>query len=331
MRRIVNSSKLGGNVNIQLQKAPVMIGPIVHMAKPVKEPSFWETDIQVIKSCGAVGESVKVFVHTKAKQKINILMNRFKKIEWLAYLVGNKETNEVTDLVIPEQRVTAVNVFVDGTVDVPIIGVIHSHHDMGNNFSHTDNEYINQNHDISLCVSNSGINGNVRVKTECGRFAIVKAQVHDVIEGFNADEFLKDIDSLIKPHVVEVGKVNGSKVLNNGVDDIDIESLSRTFRSTERCVIEETKSYENSVRGIELDEFYREEIRVLNSIIEAAVSDDSDRLDMLLSTTSNNVMLTDDFYRLVDEIEVWSDDLTEKEIVALKGLSTRLEKRLDVQ
>jgi len=170
-----------------LSKSPVFHGTFL----PPQEPTFWETDIQVIKSCGVINQKVRVYISPKAKQKINLLMNKFAKIEWLAYLVGNKATNTVEDIVIPKQQVTAVRVNVNGQVSVPIMGVIHSHHDMGNKFSHTDDEFINQNHDISLCISHGGINGQVRVKTECNRYALVEAIVVDSITEFDATEFLK--------------------------------------------------------------------------------------------------------------------------------------------
>lgn len=164
----------------------------------VPREECWESGIEVIKSCGTAPESIPVTIGPIAQAKINALMKEYPRIEWLAYLLG--ADNHVEDLIIPKQEVTPVRVDVDGHgVSVPTIGVIHSHHGMGNGFSGTDHEYINQNHDISLCISHGGIAGQVRTKTSCGKYVIVPAAVEHVVEGFDQNSFITETKKLISP------------------------------------------------------------------------------------------------------------------------------------
>ena len=163
---------------------------------PPAEPTFWETDVKTVDGT-TTDEFHDVIIHPVARMKIAHLMQKFSHMEWLAYLVGSKETSEIYDIVLPLQEVTIVHVDVLEGVDVPIIGVIHSHHDMGNTFSHTDDEFINGNHDISLCVSHTGITGQVRWKMEDGDYMAVTANVLEPVNGFDPVMFDKEIDDNI--------------------------------------------------------------------------------------------------------------------------------------
>jgi hypothetical protein len=141
----------------------------------------WEVEIDVVTECSKVPKVQDVFVELLAKKKIDMLMKKYPNIEWLAYLLGDKnEPTVVKDLFIPQQQVTTTavtNIVCPEWNTLPVIGVIHSHHGMGNGFSGTDHEWINQNHDVSLCIAKSGIAGQVRVKTPCGSLKIVPAKV----------------------------------------------------------------------------------------------------------------------------------------------------------
>jgi hypothetical protein len=144
----------------------------------------WDSGIKIIQGCGhmAIPEYLIRFSQL-AHEKIECLKRSYPTLEWLAYLEGevNHETREVTvvDLVIPDsQVVTGGHV---GQVEYgwnegkQICGVIHSHNTMGAFFSGTDDAYINQNHDVSICVSTAvgrEICGQVRVKTPCGSYII---------------------------------------------------------------------------------------------------------------------------------------------------------------
>jgi len=330
-----------GNVNGR----PMVPGVVYH--HPTPQPSFWETDIEVatVATCGAFSDKIKVSVSPQARAKMNLLMNRFKTIEWLAYLVGDKETYTVDDIVIPKQRVTSVNVYVDEPVDVPIIGVIHSHHDMGNNFSHTDDEYINQNHDISLCISNSGIKGQARVKTECGRFFLADVEVVDNIIGFEPKDFLKDVDELIKPvsfahhtrsnptvaesHYAGFGNSAGWDGLPE-VDDTswDTESGISIDTSEPRDVIGEIDRYRVSLAGIHVDESYKNEFEMLSTLIDTINTPEFEIAETAAFHMGQTY--TEEYFSLIDELSLYHDALTPIEHMNLRALSTQVKKMIEV-
>ena len=130
---------------------------------------MWEVKVETVE-CSKAPKKVDVSLSPLAKSKIDILMKEYSNIEWLAYLVGDKDDPYVVeDIHVPAQKVTSVtvsNIECPEFNEIGCIGVIHSHHGMGNGFSGTDHEWLNQNHNISLCISKGGIAGQVRHKTE---------------------------------------------------------------------------------------------------------------------------------------------------------------------
>jgi len=183
----------------------------------------WEVKIETISECGKAPNEIKILIDPIVKGKIDHLMKKFSGTEWLAYLIGNDEDkNRVVDIFIPNQVVNSVNVknvHCDEYNKLNIIGVIHSHHSMGNSFSHTDDEWINQNHDISLCISKSGINGHVRYKLPCGAYKIINAKVIiNINSSFDTKEFDEVIDEKIKKETFNYGVYSyGYRRKNYGV------------------------------------------------------------------------------------------------------------------
>ena len=156
-----------------------------HFTGVTKKSNFWEAKVDCVSSCGKAPKDFKVIIEPLVKMKIDTLMEEYTDKEWLAYLIG--EENIVSDLFIPEQQANAGSV---GNIDceeyneLNIIGVIHSHHNMGNFFSKTDDDYINGNHNISICVTHNGMTANIRWKTPCGALMEVKSSV---VISFNMD------------------------------------------------------------------------------------------------------------------------------------------------
>ncbi len=168
----------------------------------------WETKIDTIKECSKAPKEFKVYINLLANVKIKELMKIFPSTEWLGYLVGEKGNDYfiVKDLLIPKQTVTSASVDnIDYTVPegVTIIGVIHSHHHMSIGFSGTDDEWINQNHNLSVLVSHNGMKANVRFKTPCGGYYVLEGKIiaNYNIE-WNKEAFKKEIaDNISEPHV----------------------------------------------------------------------------------------------------------------------------------
>jgi len=193
----------------QKEKAVAGCNKTTHV--PVNQVQFltkdddWEVKLDVVKECGKIsdnGASI-VWIEPLAKVKIDALMGEYKSQEWLAYLLGNKEDMTVKDIFIPEQAATSVRVDdieCEEFNNMPVIGVIHSHHGMGTGFSGTDNTYINQNHDISLVVAHTGIAGQVRSKVPCGALMITDAKIKLKlnIDDFDKEKFLEKAKANIK-------------------------------------------------------------------------------------------------------------------------------------
>lgn len=199
----------------------------------------WDSGIKVIKGCGHMNvPKYHVDFEILADEKIKKLQKHYPSLEWLAYLVGkvDHKTNHVLveDIVIPDsQRVTGANVYdveYGWNEGKAIIGVIHSHHGMGAFFSGTDDEYINQNHDVSIVVSTnqgSPIKGQVRIKTPCDSYILAEDLTFSVNypKLLDEDEFEKEFTSKISSYSHRtpigtglIGRVikSGTTILNRG-------------------------------------------------------------------------------------------------------------------
>jgi proteasome lid subunit RPN8/RPN11 len=170
--------------------------------KTLSSDEPWEVEIDCVEACSKTPDKIDIWFLPLAKRKVDVLMKEYKNIEWLAYLLGKKGTREIIDLFIPNQNISSArvdNIQCEEYNDLSVIGVIHSHHSMGHNFSSTDNEWINQNHDISLCISHNGIGGQYRYKTPCGAFKIIDVNTRLKIEiDFDEKQFIESIKDKLK-------------------------------------------------------------------------------------------------------------------------------------
>jgi len=308
------------NNGISEQDVDIAMGNFINtITAPTIEPKpdFWETDIEVIESCGVAPKSIQVSLEPLVVGKIDALMNKYTRMEWLAYLVGDKETNNITDIVIPEQIVTPVNVFVQDHVEGAIIGVIHSHHDMGNNFSHTDDEYINANHDISLCVSKSGINGQVRVKTECNRYILANADVIQWNGGLDVDDFLKDADALITVKTYTVKKRKKEEPIQQAL--IESKNIIK-YVSQYHALI---KSIETSDEGFIQDD--KVEIGFLVSLLRSVNTADFYDIEDTMFDDDMGLKLCAECLELVDELDIFNDSLSNMDYIEIARLLKYLE------
>jgi hypothetical protein len=232
-RKIVRNKKTGKTTYYYEPSSKPKNNPInnknVFVFNKNTEEDFWETKIDEVKECSKAPSSIQINMHQIVIQKIKLLNEKFKNIEWLAYLVGKEY--EVEDLYIPHQEVSSVTV---DKIESPeynkhnIIGVIHSHHSMGNTFSGTDDEYINQNHDISICVtSKMDMNAQIRWKTPCGSTKIINGHVNKYFTKDISwvDGFFKEIDEKIKEKTINLPSIytswndykrNGNFIVGSG-------------------------------------------------------------------------------------------------------------------
>lgn len=173
----------------------------------------WDNDeILYVNTCGKAPESIDVFITPLVTHKIKILMENYPSLEWLAYLIGSNDDYIIEDIYIPKQKVTGVdvNVDVEERINTPIIGIIHSHHNMSATFSGIDHDGVNKNHDVSLLVTHKDMIGQVRLKTECGSYVIVQANIKPYFStDLDVDEFTKEITDKIKKENYGYANYNG--------------------------------------------------------------------------------------------------------------------------
>lgn len=204
----------------------------------MKEPAYqrdtdeWECSLDVVTACSKVPTNAKVTLTVEVQHLIDLLMKKFEHSEWLAYLIG--EGTIVTGLFIPKQRATSGSVHVDPETPMPtepIVGVIHSHHSMGHFFSHTDDSYINMNHNVSIVVSTSGMKAQIRVKTPCGALKVIEADVETKIPiDIDTEAFLKMVDERVNTNPVSYMGCLGAIVPRRFVsDDNDLEDWRSRF------------------------------------------------------------------------------------------------------
>ena len=213
-------------------------GNITHK-QTQNEDDYWEVEMEMVHSCSKVQSDVNVLIEKNTKRKIKLFMQWAGSREWLGYLIGKfkDDSYTITDIFLPDQRTSAALVDKVEAVNYnqfKVVGVIHSHHDMGagdeNNpsFSSHDESFINGNHNLSLLAGRDRktkgfkIVGIARVKTPCGSLMTVKANVKYAKDGLSEEEqslkneFFKKTQT--KTHVVRTyragqngfGYVNGA-------------------------------------------------------------------------------------------------------------------------
>ena len=158
-----------------------------------------------VTSCGNHNETDDlILIDYYVKSKIDYLMKKYTNLEWLAYLIG--QDNIVDDLYIPKQKVTATSVDnIEGDPERQIIGVIHSHHNLGlHSFSGVDHSYINDNHSLSILVWNTGMNGQKKITLPCGSHMIVPIKIEFFYADLNEEDFEKEANDNISRKIYEV-------------------------------------------------------------------------------------------------------------------------------
>ncbi|HRR49283.1 MAG TPA: Mov34/MPN/PAD-1 family protein [Bacteroidales bacterium] len=176
------------------------------VSTPKKEDDEWEIKAECVTECSKAPKDVIIYFDPIVMAKIDSLMKKYPSREWLGYLIGKSDNPfNIMDLVIPVQTATSAHVdnvkFPKLEEGMKVLGVIHSHHNMGVHFSGTDDKWINQNHDISVLVSHTDMKIQVRVIVPCGAKKIMEAKPK-INYNLNYDEesFLKNAMENIKDH-----------------------------------------------------------------------------------------------------------------------------------
>jgi hypothetical protein len=167
------------------------------------ESDSWEVKLDCVKECSKAPEAIDIYLSSIVISKIRLFMSWAGSKEWLAYLQGEKDNDSnkifVSNLLLPKQSASSALVHdVECSDYKDIVGVIHSHHEMGGandvhkpGFSGHDEAFINGNHGVSLLVAKDGIAGFARVVVSCGAFKRVKVNIHKMVDDRIDKEILK--------------------------------------------------------------------------------------------------------------------------------------------
>lgn len=193
-------------------------------------------------------EKETIYIDYYVRAKIEFLMRKYYDIEWLAYLVGDKEKNIVKDIFIPTQKVTATSVTeIETPSNVQIMGVIHSHHKLGlQNFSGIDHDYINDNHDLSILVWHGGIKAQKKVKLPCGSILISDAYVDFFHELFEPESLDKESGDNITEKTFTAGYATG---VANGVPVTITKPSNGNGKAAQTATSTWAKKKENGTNG----------------------------------------------------------------------------------
>ncbi len=159
------------------------VGKFNGETKPV-EKGGWNTDIGIVDKCGfceTAPESV-VLLDVDTYRKIIGMSRYMDKLEWLGYLVGEKNevgNYSVSGITVPKQEVTSTTVEVKETVPLEgVVGTVHSHHNMTSFHSPTDLDSVGSNHAVTIVAANSGAwKTKVKFDLPCGKVILADAKL----------------------------------------------------------------------------------------------------------------------------------------------------------
>ncbi len=179
-----------------------------------KEQSNWESDLKII-------DKIKVIVPLKILLVCNSIVAKLYGEEFsIVTNIKSKISDTITlseDYYIPKQKVTAGSIdYLPDQYSHSV--VIHRHPDNLNNFSRTDNDFINQNFELSLLFTEKDyfVNGVYNLKYE---EAIIPIPVKPVIDYGIEEIDITNIEPIIYSTRVDLlaGR-NETKGLND-IDD----------------------------------------------------------------------------------------------------------------
>jgi len=177
------------------------------------EQSTWESDLKII-------DKIKVIVPLKILLVCNSIVAKLDGEEFsIVTNIQSKTSDTITlsdDYYIPKQKVTAGSIdYLPDQYSHSV--VIHRHPDNLNNFSRTDNDFINQNFELSLLYTEKDyfVNGVFNLKYED---SIIPVPVYTVI-----DYGIEEIDIANIEPIIYSTRVNSLAGRNEtkGLNDID--------------------------------------------------------------------------------------------------------------
>ena len=242
----------------------------------VPKDGIWDSGIddEYVKECDNINKNVKINIKPFLRWKISVLMQVFGNIEWLGYLVPSESKIpgydfDFDDMLIPIQVVSGTRVKkvddIKGSLSTPY--VIHSHgvESCLSMFSHMDDEYINENNDVSILISGNDTIAEARLKTPCGKFIKVDNKNIETIMGEKITpplskwkEFLRLIKSNIfveyREMVIREVNIDEYKKINGIVSNRKDKVIQKEFDIKEEFEFEkELEEFEKYIENENVD------------------------------------------------------------------------------
>ena len=160
--------------------------------------SFWDTGLKPIKSCPYMSK-----VHVFVPIELYFLAEKFNPhTEYMLYARAERDPESEAIIVkpefcVPEQEVSYAQAKkISGCDDHNV--VIHKHPSGVSHFSGTDDEYINQNNDVSILLEGGTVKEVVvKKKLPCGHVAIVEGKPIPYASTMSLKEISKRVSELI--------------------------------------------------------------------------------------------------------------------------------------
>jgi hypothetical protein len=196
----------------QAQRSVPLFPPMGAIQQSVIKKECWEIEtkdrVEILSSCGKI-RTEPLVLGLEVMSKIRGLMEKFPKLEWLAYL--REHDGVIDELWVPPQKVGAASVEVTDAGSSIDHGVIHSHNSMKAFFSGTDDDYLNNTYDFSIVTAfgdrDLEFAGVRKLKTECGGIVVAKTEVLEAV--LSPDKvFSEEVAHLITEKYPFIGGAN---------------------------------------------------------------------------------------------------------------------------
>lgn len=169
----------------------------------------WDSGITCIKECPHKTESIELIITLDVYTKLIYLQDKYSDTEFTVFgnaILQQDDSYLLSDITIPKQTVahsSVDDIEIDGVYNV----IIHKHPgDNPGGFSTVDEEYANQNHDISILIGSKNLDTYVAVArklTKCGCYIRVPISIKTLRNTITDKFFLDSVEKNITKKIYQ--------------------------------------------------------------------------------------------------------------------------------